>query len=110
MEGAGEASVGLDLDVVSWHMRYYETSFLIYVWFAAFIVALYAVFYCLKVPAHRIPDLKDIIDNDDALNADFTARIERMNRSKGEKVVSTNHDHISASTHLIPISVLAEDE
>ena len=78
---------------ISWHLKYYESSFLIYVTFAALIVSFYAIFYCIKVPAQRIPDLRDIIDNDDYINADFTARIDRINRSKGQKLVPSLSCH-----------------
>ena len=53
-----------DKSDISWHLRYYEISFLFYVGFSVIIVGFYALVYCLKMPANRIPRLEEIIDAD----------------------------------------------
>ena len=53
-----------DKSDISWHLRYYEISFLFYVGFSVIIVGFYALVYCLKMPANRIPHLEQILDED----------------------------------------------
>ena len=52
----------------SWHVRYFEYSYLFYVIFGFGIVAFYVLVYCLKVPTRRFTNLKDILENDPILN------------------------------------------
>ena len=53
----------------SWHVRYFEYSYLFYVIFGFGIVAFYVLVYCLKVPTRRFTNLKDILENDPILNS-----------------------------------------
>jgi len=49
---------------VSWHLRYYNYSFLIYVALSAAVVGFYVLVYCLKVPVNRVPRLEEILRED----------------------------------------------
>ena len=53
----------------SWHVRYFEYSYLFYVIFGFGIVAFYVLVYCMKVPTRRFTNLKDILENDPILNS-----------------------------------------
>ncbi len=52
----------------SWHLRYYDFSFLIYVSACLVVVLFYVAVYCLRVPVNRIPDLHNLIDADPVIN------------------------------------------
>jgi hypothetical protein len=56
------------LEDMSWHIKYFELSFMYYICGAAALVAFYLMIYCLKMPIHKIPNLRDIIDNDPTIN------------------------------------------
>ena len=53
----------------SWHLRYYEYSYLFYITFTACFVAFYILIYCIKVPTRRFTNLKDILENDPIINS-----------------------------------------
>ena len=53
----------------SWHLKYYESSYLYYILFTACIVAFYIGVYCLKVPTRRFTNLKEILENDPVINS-----------------------------------------
>ena len=63
---------------ISWHLRYYEYSFMFYISFSAGIVFIYIMIYCLKVPAQQIPNLEEIIATDAEITDFFMAKLERM--------------------------------
>ena len=53
----------------SWHLRYYEYSYLFYITFTACFVAFYILIYCVKVPTRRFTNLKEILQNDPIINS-----------------------------------------
>ena len=53
----------------SWHLRYYEYSYLFYITFTACFVAFYILIYCIKVPTRRFTNLRDILENDPIINS-----------------------------------------
>ena len=59
----------MGLPDASWHLRYFEYSYLFYIAFTFSIVAFYVLVYCLKVPTRRFTNLKEILENDPVLNS-----------------------------------------
>lgn len=53
----------------SWHIRYYEYSYFYYIGFTVIFCAIYAIFYCAKVPTRRFANLRDILENDPIINS-----------------------------------------
>ena len=64
------SSSSLPLSTVSWHLRYYDFSFLIYMTLCLVLIGAYLTIYCLKTPTDkRITELRDIIDHDPVVTA-----------------------------------------
>ena len=45
----------------SWHIRYFEYSYMYYISFAFVIVMIYSVFYCIRASATPFGTLRDIV-------------------------------------------------
>ena len=56
------------LEDMSWHLRYYEYSYMYYIVGSAALCLAYAVIYCVKMPVNKIKNLKDVIDFDPQIN------------------------------------------
>ena len=67
-----------DMEDVSWHIRYYEYSFLFYIAFSAAVISIYVAVYCVKMPVNKIPNLQEVIDNDPVINEHLYAIVEEM--------------------------------
>ena len=46
------------MDDLSWHLRYYNYSFLVYIMFGVFLVGFYVTIYCTRMPTNRFPNLR----------------------------------------------------
>ena len=53
---------------MSWHLRYYEYSYMYYILGSAALCLAYTVIYCVKMPVNKIKNLKDVIDFDPQIN------------------------------------------
>ncbi len=62
------ADIKMVLEDMSWHLKYYEYSFMYYIGGCFGLVMFYVLLYCFKVPVNRIPNLQDVIDNDPTIN------------------------------------------
>ena len=49
---------------MSWHLRYYEYSYMYYIVGSAVLCLTYTIIYCVKMPVNKIKNLKDVIDYD----------------------------------------------
>ena len=52
------------LEDMSWHLRYYEYSYMYYIVGSAVLCLTYTIIYCVKMPVNKIKNLKDVIDYD----------------------------------------------
>ena len=63
-------SSAFSTSMISWHLRYYDFSFLIYLAVCFVLIAAYLTIYCVKAPTdQRLAELKDIIDHDPVVTA-----------------------------------------
>ena len=56
------------LEEMSWHLRYYEFSYMYYIVGSAVLCLTYTIIYCIKMPVNKIKNLKDVIDFDPQIN------------------------------------------
>ncbi len=60
---------------ISWHLRYYEYSFLIYVGLCVVVVLAYVLIYCFKVPVNRVPNLESILEEDPVITESMVQKL-----------------------------------
>ena len=65
---------------ISWHLRYYDYSFLAYVGFCVAIVLFYVLVYCLRVPINRVPNLESILEDDPVITDTMLEKLGLLNR------------------------------
>ena len=53
----------------SWHLKYYEQSYLFYILFTTCVIAFYVAVYCLKTPTRRFTNLREILETDPVINS-----------------------------------------
>ncbi len=106
----------------SWHIKYFEYSYLFYIAFAALVVAFFVAIYCLKVPTRRFPNLQDILDNDPvSLRVSFGSSNKYRNcetqvinafqfQSCDEELEEMRHAQTSVPLHNLPSHRLAEQK
>ena len=61
---ADKQTLEMVLEDMSWHLRYYEYSYMYYILGSAALCLAYTVIYCVKMPVNKIKNLKDVIDYD----------------------------------------------
>ena len=56
------------LEEMSWHLRYYEYSYMYYIVGSMALCLTYTIIYCVKMPVNKIKNLRDVIDFDPQIN------------------------------------------
>lgn len=71
-------------DQESWHLRYFDYSFFIYITFAVLIITVYLLFYCVRTPTQKIRNLADILQDDPVINGEFLTCLEDISLERAQ--------------------------
>ncbi|XP_023333762.1 uncharacterized protein LOC111705439 [Eurytemora carolleeae] len=82
----------ITLSSVSWHIRYYENSYLIHLCFIFSLVALFVMFYCCQIKISQRPDIAGLIMEAMAFSAEHNKELQRKLMTKELQNSSTMVD------------------